>query len=473
VSRQDDRSLLVIVAALGIAMAPALVRIALTIPLRVPLDANEGWNAYHSLEALGGALYAHSSPFFFNVYPPLSFYIVGAAASLTGDPVVAGRGIACLSFAVLAGLLAAAAREMGCTRSEAAFGGVLFAASTLALSHYVGIDDPHFLGQAVVCAGLIAVLREPHTSARLWTAAALMTAGIFIKHSIVALPLTAVAWLLKVEPPAGRRLLGAGFVLGVVSLVAGVAWFGPALLEALVTTRAYSLAVAVRAVGRWIIRVPVVIAAIVLLVGRFPRDRHVIFCVWYVTAASAAGLVFLGGAGVDWNAMFESNWACALTAAVALNRLTPSSLANAGGRRRLILAMAFVATPMVAMALSSRRAWLTPDYWLKPRAEETAAAGRDVELIASRPGPSFCEDLALCYWAGKPPEVDVFNLQQRVRWDEATRAALLRFVDGRYYAVVQLRDVAPLFGPAFLATLNRRYMIIASRPASVVLAPRP
>jgi hypothetical protein len=129
--------------------------------------------------------------------------------------------------------------------------------------------------------------------------------------------------------------------------------------------------------------------------------------------------------------------------------------------------------PTVAMALSARRAWLTPDYWLRPRAEETAAARRDVEMIASRPGPAFCEDLALCFWAGKPPEVDVFDLQQRVRWDGATRAALLRLVDGRYYAVVQLREAGPLFGPAFLDTLNRRYMIVASRPASVVLAPRP
>src|SRR5439155_18593079 len=133
----------------------------------------EGWNAYHSREAFGGGLYTHSSPFFFNVYPPVSFYIVGAAASLTGDPILAGRVIACLSFVVLAVLLAAAARGMGCTRSEAAFGGVLFTASTVALSHYVGIDDPHFLGQAVVCAGLLFVLREPHTAARLWTAAAL------------------------------------------------------------------------------------------------------------------------------------------------------------------------------------------------------------------------------------------------------------------------------------------------------------
>jgi len=42
------------------------------------------------------------------------------------------------------------------------------------------------------------VLREPHTSARLWTAAALMTGGIFIKHSIVALPLTAVKCVTRV-----------------------------------------------------------------------------------------------------------------------------------------------------------------------------------------------------------------------------------------------------------------------------------
>jgi hypothetical protein len=171
--------------------------------------------------------------------------------------------------------------------------------------------------------------------------------------------------------------------------------------------------------------------------------------------------------------MFESNWACALAAAIALDRLTPAGAPDDGGRRRAILAMAFVAMPMVAMALGARRAWLTPDYWLEPRTEETAAAERDVALIASWPGPAFCEDLALCFWAGKPPEVDVFNLQQRVRHDASAREALLRLVDDRHYGVVQLNDVAPLFGPAFLDVLNRRYIIIASRPASVVLAPRP
>jgi hypothetical protein len=473
VRRQDDRSLPVIVAALGVAMMPALARIALTIPLRVPLDANEGWNAYHSVEAFAGSLYAPPSPFFFNVYPPLSFYIVHAVASLTGDPIVAGRAIACVSFVALGILLSRAAGQMGCTRYEAAFGGVLFAASTLALSHYVGIDDPHFLGQAVVCAGLPFVLREPHTNARLWTAGALMTTGIFIKHSIVALPLTAVAWLWWADPPAGRRLLTAGFVLATVSLAAGFFWYGPAFHEALVTSRGYSVAVALRAVARWIIRVPVLIAALVLLVRRCPRDRHVIFCVCYVVTASVAGLLFLGGAGVDWNAMFESNWACALSAAVAVNRLTPAHAPGGGGRRRVALCAAFVAMPMAAMALGAKRAWLAPDYWLRPRVEETAAAARDVTVIAGRPGPAFCEDLALCFWAGKPPEVDVFNLQQRVRHDASAREALLRLVDDRHYGVVQLNEMAPLFGPAFLDALNRRYIIIASRPASVVLAPQP
>ena len=127
---------------LAAASLPALVRIARVIPLRVSLDVNEGWNAYQAVAAFAGDLYPHPARFFFNNYPPLSFYVVGAVARVVGDPIVAGRSIGLVMFLALGVIAALAARQMRCTRTEAAFGAAMFVATTLALSHYVGMNDP-------------------------------------------------------------------------------------------------------------------------------------------------------------------------------------------------------------------------------------------------------------------------------------------------------------------------------------------
>src|SRR5919202_4350868 len=113
---------------MAVASAMAIVRIARAIPLHVPLDRNEGWNAYQAVAALRGNLYPRSPHFFFNNYPPLSFYLVGALERLTGDAIIVGRTIAMASFFALAALVAIGARRMRCSRAEATFGAVLFAA---------------------------------------------------------------------------------------------------------------------------------------------------------------------------------------------------------------------------------------------------------------------------------------------------------------------------------------------------------
>ena len=370
---RGDRLLAVVTITVALATLPAIVRIVRTIPLRVSLDANEGWNAYQAVAALGGQLYPHPPRFFFNNYPPLSFYLVGLAGRGVGDPIVAGRLIACVAFAALAVILGLVARKMRCTGCEGVFAAMLFVTTTLSLSHYVGIDDPQFLGQAVATASLLFVVPEPRTLRRLWLAAALMSAGIFIKHNLVALPIACVAWLWVHDRVAARRLVAAGAVLAAGGLSLCVWMYGAGFLEGLATPRGYQTAVAARAFVRWIVRVPVFVAVLAVLRRRFPRDRDVALCAWYAGIASVLGLVFLGGDGVDWNVMFEANWAWCLTAAVALNRL-----------RRPMLAVAFALLPLVAAALAAHRASLDPASSLASRMARAPAFEDDIAFVASK-----------------------------------------------------------------------------------------
>ncbi|OLC48653.1 MAG: hypothetical protein AUH43_08830 [Acidobacteria bacterium 13_1_40CM_65_14] len=496
-----DRWLALITVTVALASLPAIVRIVRTIPLRVSLDTNEGWNAYQAVAAFAGDLYPHAPRLFFNNYPPLSFYLVGLAGRWIGDPIVAGRLIACAAFAALAVILGLVARQMRCTRGEAAFAAALFVATTLSLSHYVGVDDPQFLGQAVATASLLFVIPEPRTLRRLWLAAALMSAGIFIKHNVVALPIACIVWLWMHDRVAARRLVTAGASFAVAGLSLCVWMYGAGFLEGLATPRGYSTAVAARAFIRWIVRVPVFAAALVVCLRRFPRDRDVAFCAWYAGIASGVGLVFLGGDGVDWNVMFESNWAWCLTAAVAL-RACEGITSNAktaktaktncpmiplralrplrsdvffhellNRLRRSTLAVAFALLPLVAAALAVHRASVDPASSLASRMAGASAFEDDIAFVASRRGPALCEDLALCFWAGKPPEVDVVNLEQHVRRGTRRADELVRLIDRRYYAVVQLNAGHSLLDGTARDALQRSYVLARQSQAGMLFVP--
>lgn len=459
---------------LAAASLPALVRIARVIPLRVSLDVNEGWNAYQAVAAFAGDLYPHPARFFFNNYPPLSFYVVGAVARVVGDPIVAGRSIGLVMFLALGVIAALAARQMRCTRTEAAFGAAMFVATTLALSHYVGMNDPQFLGQAVTTAAVPCLLPEPRSWRRLWLAAACLSAGIFIKHNLVALPLAAVAWLWISDRVAARRLIVCGSVFAIAGAALCLLLFGRGFVDALDAPRAFSTAVTVRAFFRWIVRVPVFLAALAVLLRRFPRDPHVAFCAWYAGLASILGLWFVGGDGVDWNVLFESNWAFCLTAAVALNRLP--------ARVRIALATAFALLPAIAGGLALRHATLEPESTLLTavasakavagRADRVAAFDEAIALVAHAQGPALCEDLAICFWAGRPAEVDFVNLRQHVKAGSHVDEGLVWLLDRHAYAIVQLSAIDALPGPKLREALPRSYVLAQRSPAGLLFVPR-
>src|SRR5882757_2792450 len=101
--------------AMALAVLALLARNILAIPLLVPLDPNEGWNAAHALAAMAGhALYPHSDSLMVNNYPPLSFYLVGELGRLTGDPIIAGRVLSLIAFLAACGGIALVLRHMTC-----------------------------------------------------------------------------------------------------------------------------------------------------------------------------------------------------------------------------------------------------------------------------------------------------------------------------------------------------------------------
>jgi hypothetical protein len=417
-----------VLCALVLAALPLLVRNILEIPAQVPLDPNEGWNAAHALAAMaGGALYPPPANLMVNNYPPLSFYIVGSLARLTGDAVVAGRIVSLLSFLACGYGIALVLRHMACGVRGRLLAVLFFAATLLIASDYVAMDDPQLLGHAIQLAALLLLLRE-----KVFAAALLFTVSLFLKHNLLALPLAAGSWLLLRDRRAALRFVLCGVAAVLLGLILFRLAYGTNLLAQLASPRLVSMANLRFAVMHlWWAVLP--LAVLVTLRGSWKG-----FCFLYAAAALLLGLFFSAGDGVDANAFFDLVLACSLALGLAAERGRP-----------FFAALSAVPLPLfLAVNFADNNFFFTRDF--------AAQSARDIALVKSRPGPALCDQLSLCLWAGKGAEVDVFNVGEQIKTGARDPAPLAQMIAARRFAVLQLVDLDAL-GPTVRAAIEKNY----------------
>ncbi|HTT97668.1 MAG TPA: glycosyltransferase family 39 protein [Rhizomicrobium sp.] len=456
------------IGALALFCVVGVLRSAAIAGLHVPLDPNEGWNAYHALQAMtGGALYPPRDSFLFNNYPPLSFYVVGALGSLIGDNIVAARILSLLATLAIAAGIYLAARRMKSSVAPAVFAALAFVAGLLIFTDYVGMDDPQLLGHAVAMGGLLLLVDERRTPARLVTAALLMSLAFFIKHNLVALPLALTLWLAVSDRRSAVWFAGAGIVFGLAGLVLFRIAYHIDLFGVLNSPRTYSFALLSNAVRNWLLWADVSLFGLAVLLYLRRRDSGVVLCAIYAAVAIAVGIGFAGGAGVDMNIWFDAMIALGLATALVLDRLAPSEA------MRGLVAAAYMLPLIVGIVLNWDSAWLERDFWLHPMREETATGRSDIAFLEAQKGPALCETLALCYWAGKREEVDVFNIGQAYATHRQSDDTLVHNIAVRRYGAVafdSLDDFA--LTQRIKQTILKFYRIDHANDEGVFLVPR-
>jgi hypothetical protein len=185
----------------------------------------------------------------------------------------------------------------------------------------------------------------------------------------------------------------------------------------------------------------------------------------------ATGVAFLGGAGVDVNAMFDADIAVALGAGMAVERIVvfpglKFAYAQAALATVVLLPLALGLFP----AFDSAR--LDADFWLHPMRDETELAGRDIAWLQVRKGPAICEMLSLCYWAGKPEAVDVFNLDQQFLTGARETEAFVAMLKAKRFAGIQFDSLSPFpFPTSVELTIRDDYRIDRSNDDGVFLVP--
>jgi len=433
-----------------------IIHAAMIISLHVPLDPNEGWNAYHTVAAMSGhGLYPGAGSFMCNNYPPLSFYAVGLLGRILGDNIIAGRLLSLIAYLAVCGGIALAARRMRCSPAQAVFGALYFAAFLLLESDYVAMDDPQMLGHALDIAALLLVLRDPGTMRATFGSAALFVLAGFVKHNLFVLPLAVATWLAIYDRRRAFAFAAAGLALSLLGLGLFRLGFGFELLERLNSPRLYSVSQLESNLAAWLWPAILPLGVVAVLVLRSGQDKYAVLCGLYASAAFVVGAFFLGGAGVDVNAMFDCDIALALGAAVAADRVGHTSSRQAALAPIAIALLCFA--PLAFDALrNADDDWRSSAFWLSPMRDERALAQADISFLRAAKGPAMCESLSLCYWAGKEAEVDVFNLDQQLQSHARDAGAFIHLLDKHYFAAVELDALSPFPLPMSVQTAFAR-----------------
>jgi hypothetical protein len=471
--RMFARAFPVLVAILGAVTLAGLWRVVAILTQHVPLDPDEGWNAYHTVAAMSGSgPYPAADSLMTNNYPPVSFYVVGLLGRLLGDYIIAGRLVSLAAFLVVSFGVAKATRTMGCTRLEAAFAALFFAAFLLLFTDYVAMDDPQLLGHALQISGLLIVLAEPGRTRSLLAAALLFVLAGFVKHNLVALPLAVLVWLAIYDRRHAARFAASLALFTALAFGAFRLGFGFDLLDRLIAPRSYSLGLLWDNLGDWLLFAGLPLGVLTLMSASLSRDRYVVLCGLYALVGIIIGGLILGGAGVDVNAMFDADIALALGAGLAINR----SRYHAKQHREPI-AFVFAAVLSLPFALGlgmvAQTDWLQADFWLHPMSYETDLAEQDISFLHSATGQAMCETLSFCYWAGKPAAVDVFNLDQQFLTHSRNDGAFIAKLDAHEFRIIEFDSPAPFpFPPRVRDALARGYRVDHTDDDGVFLVPK-
>jgi hypothetical protein len=166
--------------------------------LNVEIETNEGWNAYFADAAAMGKmpLYPSADQLITNNYPPLSFYIVGLVGRFVGDPVLAGRLLSLVAMVAIATTIVLSVRRLGGSGLAARISAAFFVATmSRFFISYVGMNEPQLFSEAIMAFGFLGFLiARSNDRGYIWPVLVMAFAG-FIKHNIIAMPLTVFLWL--------------------------------------------------------------------------------------------------------------------------------------------------------------------------------------------------------------------------------------------------------------------------------------
>jgi hypothetical protein len=383
--------------------------------LNIEIENNEGWNAYFADAAMGKMpLYPSTTQLITNNYPPFSFYVVGLLGRFVGDPVLAGRLLSLISVIAIATAIALSVRRLAGTRAAAAISAAFYIAMmSQFFTRYVGMNEPQLFSHAIMAFGFLAFLGARSRDRGYVMPVLVMAFAGFVKHNIIAMPLTAFAWLAMNRRREALKCLCAAIVVIVAGIAICYVSFGRDFFLNILAPRHYSFQ---NASGSYQDLQWVSVGLLACVFNGFARwrDQSVRLCSVLIAIALAAFFLQKTGDGVGINAQFDLVIAVAIGLGLAYTQvpLWPLARRSLPGVAQAILLLVVCARLLVPKELETVR--LLVDHRFKNEiAIREQAMADSIDRVRRTPGDVLCPML-ISYRAGKSFAVDNFNVKQRI-----------------------------------------------------------
>jgi hypothetical protein len=253
----------------------------------------------------------------------------------------------------------------------------------------------------------------------------------FYKHTLLAIPVTAILWLALHDIRRAVRAAIAGAAVIALGFVACWFMFGAQFFDELLSPRVYRLETALQGLGllQWI-------APALLIVTTWA---------WYQRQSDAARLVSLFAAiafvvyflqklgdGVDDNAQFELVVAVAIGIGCAIHDVAAIPAARRWGidYSRSVIVLILIARLLLSFRMSPYLVLASADFRQLLR-NNALIVNVEIARIAATPGNVACSIVTVCRLAGKAFEVDAFNVYERILTGRLSPAEVDRLVQAR------------------------------------------
>lgn len=446
---------------------------------------NEGWNAYRQwMTVQGRPLYGSPPGWWTTNYPFLSFHLIGLLGGTKANMVLAGRIVCLFCLIVTAAVNGIIVWTVTGSRRGALYAGLcLLAWFASFYSDARASDDPEMLGLAFTSLGLLAYvysLKARDSWFSLSCSSILFTAALFTKDDTIAFPLAVATHLAcRRDWRALAVFGGTGIAASVLLLILTFHFDGPYFFTALLQGRAYSLQNLGYETGHYLLHflILLVLGIVLLLRAGGNRCRFLLFLLLGFTHVIA--VYFSGGDGVAANIFFPPIIADLLACVTGLCWLEQKAMNGLASRRGFRIALLLCTVAGIYTVPLRVRYDLAAARHL-PAA--TQAARQAIADLESTRGPVICEDILLCYEAGKPLGYDPYYVEDQILRGRLREAPILALLDSHHFAMIQvdgLLDRAALahrndrrFSIPFLRALLAHYKLVLANQDDSIFVPR-
>jgi hypothetical protein len=175
----------------------------------------------------------------------------------------------------------------------------------------------------------------------------------------------------------------------------------------------------------------------------YPSKSIILLALYFIISA-AWGAFISGASGIDWNSMFDLIISLTLIIGLLLNHLSECAQKNIANANRLYASIFLIL--FFSLILHAPIRFKETTLTLRNIHHARRVVADDIDFLASVKGPAMCENLSLCYWAGKDFEFDFFNTGEKIRTGVIDKKMITKLFKLRYFSVIQVNTHTGLSG---------------------------